>query len=214
MPPQVAIEAGLLERGNYVNILAGHIANSSVELLQGQRVFFGSEFTPTPLKIRMRSNLVSRSNQVINDCSKGDSRTHPFCRFFQLAKTAEYSRAADQKYQAEKPPKVPVELKVSAIQLNSLVNIESCFVSGAAITHESSLLIDCLCWCRLGRRVSEWWDLRLVINFVIAHESSLLSFWMLGSPKIVARELSPMSSVSSRLLLQIKPKEIALGAVL
>lgn len=211
---QVAVEAGLFQRSDDVDILACQAANFLIQLRHRQQVFFGSELAPAPFEICVRRDLVTWRDQVIDDCSKSYSRTYPFRSFFKLTETAEYSGATDQKNQTKKPSEVPVELEVAAVQLNRVVNVKPSFVGCAAIAHSCSDLFFGRRGRRFGRGVPKRRNLGFVFDFVITHESSLLFGWVLGSPKIVACELSPMPPVcgsqSPRALTLNKPDGAAL----
>ena len=192
---QVAVEAGLFEGSDDVDILACQVANFLIQLRHRQQVFFGSELAPASFEICVRSDLVTRRDQVIDDCSKSYSRTYPFSSFFKLTETAEYSSATDQKNQTKNPSEMPVELEVAAVQFNRVVNVKPSFIGCAAIAHSCSDLFFGRRGRRFGRRISKRRNLGFVFDFVITHESSLLFGLVLGSPKIVACELSLMPPV-------------------
>jgi hypothetical protein len=87
---------------------------------------------------------------------------------------------------------MPVELEMPGVQFNRVVNVKAGFVGGADIAHKSLPLV--LSWSRyrLWWRVPKWRDLCFVFYVNFVHGCSLLMDWVLGGPKILAREPPPI----------------------
>lgn len=189
MSTEISVEAWRLQSANDMKIFAVEGAHLLIEFLHGKTILLCPEIPPALLHLHMLGDLVSRCEEMINDCGNGYCRTHPRAVLLKIACLAENSGSADQKDKAEDPLQVPVKLDVPTVELNGVINVQACFVVRAAITHILIYLTGSR--GRLRWRVTVNRYLCFVFYITLAHEDSLIWIEVLGSAGILACESSP-----------------------